>query len=389
MDSCCSKVARRATPLTLSSKPPKPSRDSSIQYELGKAALAVGNRELAEKSFLQATELNPAERGAQEELARIACLRGDIGLLSDVADSTIDAMPGFSGGYVWRAIVEMDRNLPAKAEADLKTAMDLAPQSSQPYLHLGKLRLPQKRFPEGVGLLDRALQNQPQFRRSHALAGQLRSLSETAGQRARSREGANRKEPREQQVLRFLAQLQFQSGKLDQAAATTQKAIQLNPDDGDAVLLFANTAERGKIDNAIAAWEQQSNAHPTTRRPRNSRNSQGIPWRFRQGRSLLRKSLQIQPQQPIAANNLAYRMLMNSEKVNTALALAQTARQGMPDSPNTADTLAWAYYCNGLTSLLATCLRMRSPSIQIAPPCSTILEWCTANSAITTTPRFT
>ena len=59
------------------------------------------------------------------------------------------------------------------------------------------------------------------------------------------------------------------------------------------------------------------------------------------------RSLQIQPQQPVAANNLAYRMLMNGETVDKALNLAQIARQGMPDSPTTADTLAWAYYNKG------------------------------------------
>jgi Flp pilus assembly protein TadD len=323
--------------------------DSSIQYELGKAALAVGNRELAEKSFLQATELNPAERGAQEELARIACLRGDIGLLSDVADSTIDAMPRYSGGYLWRTVVEMDRNLPAQAEADLKTAMDLAPQSSQPYLNLGKLRLAQKRFPEGVGLLDRALKINPdsvQAMRLLVTYDLYRKQPASALARVKAQ---IEKCPGNSRYYDFLAQLQFQSGKLDQAAATTQKAIQLNPDDGDAVLLFAQiAAERGKIDNAIAAWEQQSNAHP------NDAGALAILGTLEESRgdfgkaeAYYRKSLQIQPQQPIAANNLAYRLLMNGEKVNTALALAQTARQGMPDSPNTADTLAWAYYCNG------------------------------------------
>ena len=30
-----------------------------------------------------------------------------------------------------------------------------------------------------------------------------------------------------------------------------------------------------------------------------------------------------------------------------ALSLAQTARRGMPNSPSTADTLAWAYYSKG------------------------------------------
>ena len=33
------------------------------------------------------------------------------------------------------------------------------------------------------------------------------------------------------------------------------------------------------------------------------------------------------------------------------LSLAQIARQGMPDSPNSADTLAWAYYHKGVYQL--------------------------------------
>jgi Tfp pilus assembly protein PilF len=64
-----------------------------------------------------------------------------------------------------------------------------------------------------------------------------------------------------------------------------------------------------------------------------------------------RKALQIQPQQPIAANNLAFRMLVNGENVDVALTLAQTARRAMPNSPDTADTLAWAYYYKGAYGL--------------------------------------
>jgi Flp pilus assembly protein TadD len=60
-----------------------------------------------------------------------------------------------------------------------------------------------------------------------------------------------------------------------------------------------------------------------------------------------RSALQIQPRQPVAANNLAYRMLLGGESVDTAVTLAQTARRSMPDSPSTADTLAWAYYSKG------------------------------------------
>jgi len=63
-----------------------------------------------------------------------------------------------------------------------------------------------------------------------------------------------------------------------------------------------------------------------------------------------RKALQIQPSNSVAANNLAYIMLQEGGNADIALTLAQTARQGMPNSANTADTLAWAYYYKGTYS---------------------------------------
>jgi len=63
-----------------------------------------------------------------------------------------------------------------------------------------------------------------------------------------------------------------------------------------------------------------------------------------------RKALQVQPDFALAANNLAYLLLEHGQDNNSALTLAQTARRGLPDLPNTADTLAWAYYHIGAYS---------------------------------------
>ena len=40
-------------------------------------------------------------------------------------------------------------------------------------------------------------------------------------------------------------------------------------------------------------------------------------------------------------------MLEHGGSPNVALTLAQTARRGLPNLPNSADTLGWAYYNNG------------------------------------------
>lgn len=327
-------------------------KDAFLQYWLGRAAMAKGDINLAESSLRQAAILNPSRLDAEAELALIAVERGDMDLLADVAGKTITAAPRLPEGYVWRAMVELSHNSADKAEADLNTAIGIAPKSPQAYLQLGKLRFAQKRFAEGVTLLEEALQYDPNSFESLRLLVSY-DLYQKQPEKALARLNAQiEKSPSNSNFYDLLAQFQIQQKKLDDAAASAQKAIQLNSGDGEAVLLFAQIeVQRGQTANAIGAWEQWSGAHP------NDAGALAILGTLEESRGDLgkaeadyKKSLEIQPQQPIAANNLAYRMLLNGENPDVALTLAQTARRGMPNSPNSADTLAWAYYYTGAYS---------------------------------------
>jgi len=324
-------------------------KDPFLQYWLGRAALASGDNNLAEKSYLEAERLAPAMLAADEELARIASMRGDMGLLSEVADKTIAAAPRFAGGYEWRAAVEISQNAQDKAEDDLKTAIAVAPQDFRGYLEYGKLRFAQRRFAEGVTLLEQALERDPDSVEAlRLLLGYdlYQKQPDKALERLNAQIG---KRPKNGGFYDLLAQLDIQSKKLDQAAAAAQKAIQLNPDDVEGMLLFAQIeVQTGQTGSAIAAWQQWTSAHPNDASAfallgtlEESRGNKG------QAEADYKKALSIQPRQPLAANNLAYMMLLNGENVDVALTLAQTAREGMPNSPNTADTLAWAYYYKG------------------------------------------
>src|ERR1035441_17156 len=212
-------------------------KDAYIQFWLGRAAQAKGDSGLAEKSFRLASQLNPRLLEAQEELARIATQRGDMSLLSDVAEKTIAVAPRFPGGFLWRAIVELSHNTPDKAEADLNTAISAAPQSAQAYLMLGDLRFSQKRYPEGAALLEHALQNDPNS------IGALRGLvgyDLYKKQPAQALEHINAqiaKSPKNSGFYDLLAQFQMQNKNLDQAATAAQKAMDVNPNDGEAVAI--------------------------------------------------------------------------------------------------------------------------------------------------------
>jgi len=325
------------------------SKDPFLQYWLGRAALANGDSNLAERSFLEVQKLNPSLFAAEEALARIATQLGDMSLLGDVADKTIAAIPRVAAGYVWRAIVELSHNDAARADDDLKTAISVAPQDYLGYLELGKLRLAQKRFPEAVSLLEQSLQHNPDSGdalRSLVRYDLYRKQPDKALARVNEQIG---KRPQNSQFYDILTELQIEGKNLDQAAATAQKAMQLNSEDNEAILLYSKVATlRGQTANAIAAWQQWLTAHPSDASAvallgtlEESRGNRG------QAESDYKKALELKPRQPLAANNLAYMMLENGENTDVALSLAQIARQSMPDSPNTADTLAWAYYYKG------------------------------------------
>ncbi len=113
----------------------------------------------------------------------------------------------------------------------------------------------------------------------------------------------------------LLAPVEIARGEQDRAMATCQRAIQENPRD------VRNYVQLGTLEEARGNWQK--------------------------GQELYQKALQVEPDYPLAANNLAYSMLEHGGNADVALALAQTARRSLQDAPNVADTLAWAYYYKG------------------------------------------
>ena len=119
-----------------------------------------------------------------------------------------------------------------------------------------------------------------------------------------------------------------------------QKAIDLDKQNTQAILFLGNAeAARGAVDQAITNYQrgiQEQSARS------NSLISLGSLFELRgdwqRAEDLYNEALQVQPDDAIAANNLAYLMLEHGGNVNVALTLAQTGRRGMPNVPSSADT---------------------------------------------------
>jgi tetratricopeptide (TPR) repeat protein len=319
------------------------------RFHLGLANAAKGDFDEAEKQWREAVRLEPGMIAAQKALADVAARKGDVGLLAETAENTIKVDPNYADAYIWRAVVESNRHQPDLVEADLNKAISLAPASPMGYEALGRWHLAQKKYADAAKLFEQALERNPA--RGEALRGLvLAYLAQNERDKALARVQAQvQKQPKNSSFYVLLASLQADFKELAAAETSAQKAVDLDNRNLQAVTLFTRIEiARGAIDKAVNAWQQWVKDRPS--------NAIGYVVlgsleQARQNRPQAQKwyetALKLQPDHPVAANNLAYLMLETGQNTDVALTLAQTARRGMPTSPASADTLAWAYYHKG------------------------------------------
>jgi tetratricopeptide (TPR) repeat protein len=251
-----------------------------------------------------------------------------------------------------RAIAEINRQDYAGAEKDLReNVMRVAPASPAPYVQMGNIRLLQKQYAAAEGFYQQALDKDPSS--ADGLSGMMNSyFAEKQFDKAISAANAQiAKSPNNSAFYDLLGTAMFNAKKdLKGAETALRKAIELDKNNSDALVKLGKVqVQEGSSDQALATYLQSIKDNP---REISFYVLAGELYesqsKWDQAKSMYQQALNIQPDHPLASNNLAYVILQQGGNVDVALAMAQTARRGMPDSPNAADTLGWAYYQKGV-----------------------------------------
>jgi len=314
-------------------------------YYLGLAYAQTGSLGPARIEWQQAVKLQPNLVPAQEALAQLALDQNDLFQAEKSAGALIAAQPSSPGGYEVRAIVEARRRDLVAAEADLKKAIELAPRDALAYTRLGEVREVQGKYQEAEALYDQALGINPAF--TEALGGLLQTYGKEKRPAnvliSRIQEQITRA-PNNSAYYLMLGQNFYGLRDFEKAQAALEKAVEVDRNNVNAFLMLADTqAARGLLAQALATAERA-----VQQNPRDVRAHSGLgvmeekSGNWQKAEEAYQKALQIDPQYGLGANNLAILLLEHGGDVNVALSLAQTARHSLPDSPNTADTLAWA-----------------------------------------------
>ncbi len=320
-------------------------------YQLGLAFNQQHNPARAEAEWHQAVALRPDLTDAQRFLASAEKERGDSVALLQTAEQIIAAQPAAADGYLFKTIAEISLQKFNDAQKDDEQAMQRAPQSPQPYLQLGNIQLAQKKYAAAETFFQQSLDKDPSF--TEGLSGLMNSyIAQRQPDKAIAAARVQiAKSPSSSGFYDLLGTTLFNNKKDFSAAETAlQKAVELDKNNGDALQKLGEVqGAQGKIDQALALYQQGIKDNP---------HNAGLyilsgefyekkqDWDH--AKSMYQQALSVSPDHPLASNNLAYLMLHQGGNVDVALAMAQTARRGEPDSANFADTLGWAYYQKGV-----------------------------------------
>jgi tetratricopeptide (TPR) repeat protein len=318
-------------------------------FYLGVAFRQAGMPERAEGEWRTAARLAPSMVDAQRVLASLALSRSDWSSLAEIAGKLIQTQPRAALGYGYRGMERLARGDQASAEMNFSKAIELAPGDAAGYIEMAKLRSLQKRPGEAEMLLQQALVHDPNSTDAlNTLA--LMDLQEKQPAKALTavREQIL-KSPNNSGFYILLGNLLLNAKDEGGAETAMQKAVDLDPNNVNALLRLAQIhVQRGAMDRAIADYQQAK-----LKNPRDVRLHLGLGsleedrGNWQQAQTLYREALQIKPDDPAVANNLAYSMIEHGGDKVVAVSLAQTARRGLPNLASTADTLGWAYYYQG------------------------------------------
>ncbi len=325
--------------------------NATAHYQLGVAFAQQHDLGRAEAEWRKAVSLRPDLTDAQRSLANLEIVRGDIDGLTQTAQQIITAQPYSPDGFLLKSMAEISRQKYSEAQQDAEEAMKRAPQSPAPLVQLGDIQRVQKHFPDAEKFYQQALDKDKNS--SEGLAGLMntyiaqkefdKAIGAANSQIAKSPDNSN--------FYDLLGTALF-DGKKDYPAADAalHKAIELDKNNADAIVKLGKVQiKEGAAEQALALYQKSIKENP--------REVQfyilagelcEAKQDWDQAKSLYQQALGISPDNPLASNNLASVILEQGGNVDVAMNMAQTARRGMPNSPNAADTLGWAYYHKGV-----------------------------------------
>ena len=322
-----------------------------LRFNLARAYLAQGDMEQARMQLEAAIKIRTDFILARELLAAVYLSKGDPARALKEADDTIALNANDLQAHLVRSSALIGLGERDKAHQELDTITRIAPDNPDARYQIGYMAWQSKDFGQAERVFNDLYKANPKDIRG--LVGVVETL---VGQNKmpdaiKILQTASENEPERKDMKIALANLYVRDLKFDEALKIYTSLLQADPKSGDLLFRTAETERRkGDVNTAIDTFRRASQAAPTDTKPL---LQLGLlmdgTGRREQAKPIYEQILKIQPDHPIALNNLAFIKAEEGVDLDEALTMAQRARQKLPDSTNIKDTLGWIYIKKNLS----------------------------------------
>lgn len=321
-------------------------------YLTGELLQTLRRPDQAMAAYSEVLKLNPRVVPAQVQLSRLNLAKGQTGVALQLAEGAAKAAPNDPNAQL--ALV---RSLGAQGQRDRAVSLATAlsqryPNQAGPHVVLGALAASNNR-PLARKHYERAYELQKN--NIEALAGlSALDLAEKKGDAARQRiEAIVSAEPTNSAAQLLAARVYVSLNELDRAEQTLRSVIERDPSNlgayGQLARLYLG---QNKLGQAQAEFDRIAERAPSATGPRTVAAMIAEMQNNRpDARRRYEEIMTIDPRAAVAANNLAYLYAEEGGNLDTALQLAQTAKQVLPEAPEVSDTLGFVYLKKNLASL--------------------------------------
>jgi len=322
-----------------------------LRFNLARAYVAKNDMEQARMQLEAAIKIRPDFLVARDMLARIYLQKGDYAKALKEADDVIGLNKNDLQARLTRSTALLGVGDKAKATEELDSVLKLAPNNPEARYQVGYLAWQDKDYKKAEQVFNELYKANPKDLRG--LVGMVETMASAnrMGDAIKVMEKTVSEAPQREDFRLVLANMYVRDQRYDDAIHVLEELLKSSPKSADLLLRLAETQRRkGDINTAIDTFRRASQANPADTRPL---LQLGLlmdgTGRRDQAKPIYEQILKIQPDHPIALNNLAFIKAEEGVDLDAALTMAQRARQKMPNSVDIMDTLGWIYIKKNLS----------------------------------------
>jgi tetratricopeptide (TPR) repeat protein len=322
-----------------------------LRFNLARALLAQGEIEPARLQLEAAIKLRPDFIIARELLAKIYLGKNDAGRALKEADDILAMNANNLQAHLTRSSALIGLGEQNKAHEELDVIKKIAPDNRDARYQVGFVAWKAKDYKQAEQVFGELYKTNPKDVRG--LLGVVESLSSQGRlpEAIKVVEDASAREPDRRDLKMALANLYARDMRYDDSIRIFSALLQADPKSAELLSRLGEAQRRkGDVNGAIETFRRASQAAPTDTKPL---LELGLlmdgTGRRDQAKPIYEQILKIQPDHPIALNNLAYIKAEEGVDLDSAITMVQRALQKAPTSTNIKDTLGWIYIKKNLS----------------------------------------